>query len=97
VSFDFVAEVVQRRKTAGNRWMYGGATIVLDAMGHIRYAIVKNVLSKERERRSEKYLRDKRGYATYFTDSAPACVGRFKQLHSRRAGRRARPAEPSRE
>jgi hypothetical protein len=90
VNFDLAAEIVQRRKTTSKRWMYGGSTIVLDAMGHIRYLIVKNVQSKERERRVERYLRDKRAYAVHFSDDPPAGAARFRRLHARR--RRARGA-----
>jgi hypothetical protein len=88
VNFDLVAEVVQRRKSAKGRWMYGGATVILDGMGYIRYLIVKNVTSKDREKRTDRYLRGKPDYAALFSDSQPAKVARFKQLHSHRMTRR---------
>lgn len=84
VNFDVVAEVVQRRKSAKGRWMHGGATVILDGMGFIRYLIVKNVGSKTRERRLDQFLRDKPAYAVHFSDDQPAGVLRFKQLHRHR-------------
>ncbi len=87
VNFDLVAEVVQRRKSAKGRWMHGGATVILDGMGFIRYLIVKNVSSKTREKRLDQFLRDKPGYAVHFSDSRPAGAVRFKQLHRSRMRR----------
>jgi hypothetical protein len=90
VNFDLVAEVVQRRKTGKNRWMYGGATLILDGMGFIRYLIVKNVASKTREKRVDDYLRSNPDYTKHFSDANPAGASRFKQLHGHRRRRRAR-------
>ena len=89
VSFDLVAEVLQRRKAGKNRWMYGGATVILDGMGFIRYLIVKNVASKTREKRVDDYLRSKPDCATHFSDASPAGASRFKRLHGQRRRRRA--------
>jgi len=86
VNFDLVAEVVQRRKNSKQRWVYGGATVILDGMGYIRYLIVKNVLSKDREKRQERYLRDKPAYAVHFSEAPPAGDVRFRQLHRHRLG-----------
>ena len=86
VNFDLVAEVIQRRKTGKQRWVYGGATVILDGMGFIRYLIVKNVLSKDREKRQDKYLREKPAYAVHFSDHSPEGAERFRQLHRHRLG-----------
>ncbi len=84
VNFDLVAEVLQRRKAGKNRWMYGGAAVILDGMGFIRYLIVKNLASKTREQRVGAYLRSKPEYAKHFSDTNPAGASRFKQLHVHR-------------
>jgi hypothetical protein len=88
VNFDLVAEVVQRRKTARGKWMYGGATVILDAMGFIRYLIVKNVASQGREKRVSEYLRARPEAAAHFTDNPPSSVARLKQLHGYRHRKR---------
>jgi hypothetical protein len=88
VNFDLVAEVIQRRKTAKGHWVYGGSTVILDGMGYIRYLIVKNVTSQEREKRIDKYVRENPGYAVHFSDSQPASALRFKQLHGNRVSTR---------
>ena len=90
VKLRLVAEVVQRRKSAKGRWMHGGATVILDGMGFIRYLIVKNVASEDREKRMDKYLREKPVYAAQFSDSEPARALRFKELHRHRLTRRRR-------
>jgi hypothetical protein len=51
VAFEQVAEIVQRRRTGKRKWFYGGATVIIDARGAVRYSIVKNVNSKRRELR----------------------------------------------
>jgi hypothetical protein len=72
--------------------MYGGATVILDGMGFIRYLIVKNVASKTREKRVEDYLRGKPDSAKFFSDTSPAGAMRFKRLHGHRRRSRARSA-----
>ena len=60
VSFDLVAEVTQKRYARTPQGvtfpMYGGATIILDAQGVIRYVIKKNILSRKRRERQQAYL-----------------------------------------
>lgn len=90
VNFDLVAEVVQRRKSAKGRWMHGGSTVILDGMGYVRYLIVKNVASKDREKRMDAYLRENPAYAAQFSDGQPARGPRFKELHRHRLLRRRR-------
>ena len=87
VNFDLVAEVVQRRKTGKGKWMYGGATAILDFTGYIRYLIVKNVNSKDREKRVMEYLRRKPALAAHFSDAPPSSLVRFKQMHAYRKQR----------
>jgi len=87
VNFDFVAEVVQRRKSPKGRWLYGGATIILDNMGNIRYLIVKNVGSKNREKRFDDFLRQNPGSASFFEEGRAPSAKRFRALHARRRQR----------
>ncbi len=99
VNVDLVAEIVQRRlvrrrKSARRRWMYGGSTIIIDSAGLVRYAIVKSVTSKTRERRIEQYLASAPAiYARHFSDDPPPASAHMRRLHTgtRRAVRRARP------
>jgi hypothetical protein len=54
VNFDLVAEIVQKR-TVREGFFFGGATLVIGADGHIRYAIYKHLDSERR-------LRDQRAW-----------------------------------
>jgi hypothetical protein len=56
LDFHVVAEITQRR-TSGRRVFYGGATIVLDETGTVRYVIGKGVMSQRREERTTEFLR----------------------------------------
>lgn len=56
VSFDLVAEVVQKRKVREG-WFLGGATIVISSEGEVRYAITKHVDSKSRLAAQREWLR----------------------------------------
>lgn len=87
VNFDIVAEVVQRRRSSKGRWLYGGATVILDNMGYIRYLIVKNVGSKNREKRFDVFVRDHPDRAAHFADDGPPAASRFRRLHGRRRRR----------
>ena len=60
VVFDLVAEVTQRREVrdggAPALDFYGGATVILDPRGAIRYAVSKRVLAAERLARQRAYV-----------------------------------------
>lgn len=56
LDFHVVAEITQRR-THGRRSYHGGATIVIDETGAIRYVIGKGVMSERREARTAEFLR----------------------------------------
>lgn len=60
IQFDLVAEVVQQRRVEGssNRQIpfYGGATIIFDSMGKIRYSIGKDVCSDGRAKRQDSFI-----------------------------------------
>jgi hypothetical protein len=56
VKIDLIAEVVQRRRVAEG-YFFGGATLVIDSQGWIRYAIVKGIESKRRLRAQRDWLR----------------------------------------
>jgi hypothetical protein len=72
VNFDLVAEVTQRRRVGNNRWFYGGATVIIDSTGNVRYAIVKSVDSARREARFAKHLAAKPAvYDRLFTTDEP--------------------------
>lgn len=49
VHFDLIAEIIQRRRLASGLWLDGGATIILDNRGRVRYSVLKNVESRKRE------------------------------------------------
>ena len=83
-NFDLIGEVVQRRKTTKGRWIYGGATIILDSAGFFRFLIVKHVGSKGREQQLEGFLRRKPSYAKYLSDNPPPAASRLKALHRHR-------------
>ena len=56
VLFDLVAEVIQRRWIGGNAGQdgsafYGGATVIIDPHGRVRYVIRKSVLAEDRVER----------------------------------------------
>jgi len=53
IRFDLVAEVIQRRWIGGKGGgeFYGGATVIIDPYGKVRYVIRKSVLAEERVRR----------------------------------------------
>jgi hypothetical protein len=84
---DYVAEIVQRRRSRG-RWVYGGSTVILDVDGVIRYIIVKHIKSRRREADLHNYLaRSARAYRAMFDDDERFLTLRLRQLHkARRAG-----------
>jgi len=58
--FDLVAEITQRRNVAGGDGFppfkfYGGATVILDPLGEIRYVIKKSVLDNEQLKAQRQY------------------------------------------
>ncbi len=89
LAFDIVAEVTQRRRVGKGRWFYGGATIIVDSRGVIRYAIGKSVLSKRRQKRFAKNLAAKPAiYSRLFEEDVPRTTPLLRELHAhRRAGR----------
>jgi hypothetical protein len=90
VSFDLVGELTQRQKIGRGRWFYGGATVIIDATGTIRYAIAKSVLSKRRQERFTKNLAAKPAvYAQLFEEDQPRTGALLRDLH---APLRARPS-----
>ena len=89
LTFDLVGEITQRRKVGRGRWFYGGATVIIDATGVVRYALAKSVLSKRREERFRKNLAAKPAlYARLFEEDQPRTGALLRDLHApRRAGR----------
>jgi hypothetical protein len=88
LTFDLVGEVTQRRKV-GRRWFYGGATVIIDATGVVRYALAKSVLSKRRQDRFKKNLAAKPAlYSQLFEQDQPRTGALLRNLHApRRAAR----------
>jgi hypothetical protein len=61
IAFDLVAEITQRRRVRDRRSgttfdFFGGATVILDPNGDVRYAVLKNVLSEERLRLQRDFM-----------------------------------------
>jgi hypothetical protein len=91
LTFDLVAEVTQRRRVSRDRWFYGGATVIIDATGVVRYAIAKSVLSKRRQQRFAKTLAAKPAvYARLFEEDQPRTGELLRTLHAPRRVRRRR-------
>lgn len=88
VGFEQVGEIVQRRRTEGRKWFYGGATVIIDASGVVRYSIVKHVMSTRREQRFRAHLAVMPAlYSNMFGDQPPPRVNLLRHLH-RLTGRR---------
>jgi hypothetical protein len=66
------------------RWdFHGGATLILDPRGAVRYTIVKNILSERRMKRQEEFMGG--GGALYWTQADGRLRPRaslFRMLHS---------------
>lgn len=87
-NLDFVAEIIQRRKSRG-RWIYGGSTVILSTEGVIRFIIAKNVNSLRREQQVHKYLAQApKRYQQYFEDGGASGATRLRFLHRGRTERR---------
>ena len=85
VSFDLVGEVTQRQRLGRGRWFYGGATVIIDATGTVRYAIAKSVRSTRRQERFKKTLAAKPAfYAKLFEDDRPRTGELLRHLHAAR-------------
>ena len=71
ILFDLVAEVTQERHftTSDNTpaTFYGGATVIVDPEGSVRYVIVKNVRSDGRLQVYRDYLRDPKGGGRFWS------------------------------
>jgi len=87
--FNMVAEITQRRRlhVSPRRWywFYGGATVVLDADGSVRYAISKSLASETRVERFKRYLeRLDADTKELLRADRPDRAGLYRRLHSRR-------------
>ena len=88
LTFDLVGEITQRRKVGRGRWFYGGATVIIDANGMVRYALAKSVMSKRREARFRKNLAAKPAlYAQLFEEDRPRTGALLRDLHAPRRAR----------
>jgi hypothetical protein len=92
VVFDTVAEITQRvvRVPEGRRQaleMYGGATVLFDPTGGVRYVIRKRLLNDEREAEQADFV-EHAGTAFWEAEAADGVLRRrrviFKRLHERR-------------
>jgi hypothetical protein len=62
VIFDLVAEITQRRRVKEGRNsfdFYGGATVIVDPRGRVRYVIAKNILNDRRVDRQREFVSGK--------------------------------------
>jgi len=85
LTFDLVGEVTQRRKVGRGRWFYGGATVIIDATGLVRYSIAKSVMSKRRQDRFTKHLAAKPAlYSRLFEEDQPRTGALLRDLHAPR-------------
>lgn len=88
VVFDLVAEVTQRREVPdpdGAFDFYGGATVILDPGGRVRFVVSKSVLNDERVERQREFLRG--AGAQYWTRQAGRRAPRtapFRLAHTHR-------------
>jgi hypothetical protein len=86
ISFDLVAEVVQRRRfgTAGHGLaeFFGGSTIILAADGRVRYVIRKSVTNTSRIEVQSRHARSLFGH-----DGRHSIATTLRELHQRRNGR----------
>jgi hypothetical protein len=88
VAFDLVAEITQRREVRTHAGItgfdfFGGATVILDPNGSVRYVIRKSLSSKERLQRQ----RDVLSQDTQFWGLGPGArmypePNVFRMLHS---------------
>jgi len=74
VIFDLVAEVTQSRTVRAREGCaeftyYGGATIILDPLGGIRYAVVKSLMNDQRLERRRAFLLGESGQHYWTVDS----------------------------
>ncbi len=82
VRFEQVGEIVQRRRVGGRKWFYGGATVIIDADGVVRYAIAKNVMSPRREQLfGDDVAKMPALYSKMFGDHPPQKVNLLRHLH----------------
>ncbi len=94
--FNMVAEITQRRRlhVSPRRWywFHGGATVVFDADGSVRYAIAKSVESQSRVEPYLDYLEtlDAETKDLLRADK-PSRSGLYRRLHIRRRDPAARP------
>jgi hypothetical protein len=84
LNLDLVAEITQRRRTARGAWIYGGATVVFDRDGWVRYAINKYVRSERRERRLEAFLADDPSRREALGGSAEEIGRLIRRMHAHR-------------
>jgi hypothetical protein len=93
VVFDTVSEITQRvvRVPEGGRRtveMYGGATVIFDPMGGVRYVIRKRLLNDARERELSDFMESDVGRAFWGPDGADGVVrarrGIFMRVHEQR-------------
>ena len=98
LTFDLVGEVTQRRKVGRGRWFYGGATVIIDATGLVRYSVAKSVMSKSRQERFTKHLAAKPAlYSRLFEEDDPRTAPLLRDLHAPRGASREPARRPRRQ
>ena len=98
LTFDLVGEVTQRRKVGRGRWFYGGATVIIDATGLVRYAVAKSVMSKRRQERFTRHLAARPAlYSRLFEEDEPRTAPLLRDLHAPRRASRGPTRRPRRQ
>ncbi|QQR73327.1 MAG: hypothetical protein IPJ17_17850 [Holophagales bacterium] len=87
VSFDLVAEVVQKRRVREGYFL-GGCTLVIDSQGKITYAVYKDVDSRHRLRDQRRWLRTQPEEiaAAAWDEHSAASTGLLQHFHAQRNG-----------
>lgn len=82
VSFDLVAEVVQKRRVREG-WFFGGATLVIGADGRVRYSVLKNINSERRLRAQRAWLATQDAWTVEaaWADSSGVAAALQQRLH----------------
>jgi hypothetical protein len=85
INFDLVAEVVQKRQVREG-WFLGGATLVIDAEGRVRYSVLKNINSERRLRAQRAWLRkqDALTVDAAWAESSNVAAALQQRIHRRR-------------
>ena len=90
LDFHVVAEVTQRVRS-NRRWFFGGATVVIDEAGHVRYVIGKGIGNRTRRQATDAFLaRAPREYRDAFVSDRWDRGSLMRRFHARSPTRKSR-------